>query len=97
MPWESARAWRDDVDANGRGLVGGKLRWVVERTRAWWHQNRRLRVRDERRVEIHDAFLEVGCILLCDNPLNSSFCERLLIIIGHDYDMPFQQGSEESK
>jgi len=59
-------------DANGSGL--GKIRWVVERTIAWLHQNRRLRVRYERRADIHDAFLKIGCILICYNQLNGSFC-----------------------
>jgi transposase len=59
-------------DANGSGL--GKIRWVVERTIAWLHQNRRLRTRYERRAEIHDAFLKIGCILVCYNQLNRSLC-----------------------
>jgi transposase len=43
----------------------GRHRWVVERTFAWLSQYRRLRVRDERRVDIHDAFLTLGCALIC--------------------------------
>jgi len=57
--------------ANGSGL--GKTRWVVERTLAWLHQLRRLRVRYERRSDIHEAFLTIGCIIICWNQLNS-FC-----------------------
>jgi len=57
--------------ANGSGL--GKTRWVVERTIAWLHQFRRLRVRYERRSDIHEAFLTIGCIMICWNQLNS-FC-----------------------
>ena len=38
--------------AHGSGL--GIYRWVVERTLAWLHQFRRLRVRWERRAEIHE-------------------------------------------
>jgi transposase len=45
-----------------RGL--GKIRWVVERTFAWLHQFRRLRVRYERRADIHLAFLLIGCALI---------------------------------
>jgi len=56
---------------NGSGL--GKTRWVVERTLAWLHQLRRLRVRYERRSDIHEAFLTIGCIIICWNQLNS-FC-----------------------
>jgi transposase len=33
----------------------GKTRWVVERTIAWLHQFRRLRVRYERLPSIHEA------------------------------------------
>ena len=56
---------------NGSGL--GKTRWVVERTLSWLHQFRRLRVRYERRSDIHEAFLSIGCIIICWNQLNS-FC-----------------------
>jgi transposase len=48
---------------NGSGL--GRERWVVERTIAWLHQYRRLRVRYERRADIHEAFLAIGCSLIC--------------------------------
>ena len=52
----------------------GELRWVVERTIAWLHQFRRLRVRYERRADIHQAFLTIGCILICFRTLPVSFC-----------------------
>jgi len=48
---------------HGSGL--GKFRWVVERTHAWLHNFRRLRIRFERRADIHDAFLKLGCSLVC--------------------------------
>ena len=48
---------------HGSGL--GKTRWVVERTIGWLHQYRRLRVRYERRVDIHEALLTRGCVLIC--------------------------------
>lgn len=50
---------------HGSGL--GVFRWVVERTLAWLHQNRRLRIRYERRDDIHEAFLSIGCSLICWN------------------------------
>lgn len=56
---------------HGSGL--GKHRWVVERSLSWLHQYRRLRIRWERRPEIHQAFLTLGCILICCN-----FAIRLL-------------------
>ena len=49
--------------AHGSGL--GRERWVVERTLSWLHQYRRLRVRYERRDDIHEAFLQIGCSLIC--------------------------------
>jgi transposase len=48
---------------HGSGL--GQLRWVVERTFAWLNQFRRLRIRYEKRADIHEAFLALGCILIC--------------------------------
>jgi len=39
----------------------GRHRWKVERTGAWLHSMRRLAVRYERRVDIHYAFLQLGC------------------------------------
>jgi transposase len=58
---------------HGSGL--GKTRWVVERTIAWLHQFRRLRVRYERLAEIHEAFLKVGCAIICLRFLQKpSFC-----------------------
>lgn len=56
---EIARRYRE----HGSGL--GKTRWVVERTIAWLHQFRRLRIRYERLPEIHEAFLTLGCALIC--------------------------------
>ena len=35
-------------------------RWVVERTLSWLHQFRRLRIRYERRADIHEAFLTLA-------------------------------------
>jgi hypothetical protein len=49
---------------SGHGSGLGTKRWVVERTIAWLHQYR-LRVRYERRDDIHEAFLAIGCSLIC--------------------------------
>jgi transposase len=48
---------------HGSGL--GSVRWVVERTFAHLHQFKRLHVRYERRAEMHEAMLAIGCCLLC--------------------------------
>lgn len=54
---------------HGSGL--GLWRWVVERTFAWLNQFRRLRVRYERRADIHEAFLALACALICWNLLST--------------------------
>jgi transposase len=59
-------------DAHGSGL--GAVRWVVERTIARLHQYRRLRARCERRADIHNALLKIGCLLICYKALHASFC-----------------------
>jgi transposase len=51
--------------AHGSGL--GTLRWVVEAAFAWLFQQRRLRVRYEKRDDIHQALLIIGCLLICWN------------------------------
>ena len=47
----------------------GRHHWVVERTMAWLSRYRRLAVRYERRQDIHQAFLSLGCALICWNSL----------------------------
>jgi transposase len=37
----------------------------VERTLSWLHRFRRLRVRYERRADLHLAFLTLGCAVIC--------------------------------
>jgi len=56
-----------------RGQGPGRLALVVGRTIAWLHQFRRLRVRYERRADIHQAFLSLGCVLICFRTLTASF------------------------
>jgi transposase len=48
---------------HGSGL--GRWRWVVERTFAWLHNYRRLRIRWERDPLVHMAFLTLACVLIC--------------------------------
>ena len=55
---------------HGSGL--GHARWVVERTFAWLHHFKRLLVRYDRRAEIHEAFLAIGCCLVCYRRLKNS-------------------------
>ena len=48
---------------HGSGL--GTRRWPVERTLSWLSQFKRLRIRFDRRTDIHEAFLQLGCALIC--------------------------------
>src|SRR5260370_24683481 len=48
---------------NGSGL--GRWRWGIERTFAWLNQFRRLRLRYEKRADMHKAFLSLSCALIC--------------------------------
>jgi hypothetical protein len=51
---------------HGSGL--GTQRCVAERPFALLHRFRRLRIRWEIREDIHEAFLSLGCALICSNP-----------------------------
>ena len=51
----------------------GRHRWVVERTLAWLNRYRRLTIRYERDDAIHEAFLSLGCALICWNYLQEGF------------------------
>jgi transposase len=48
---------------HGSGL--GKLRWFVERTVSWLHAFGGLRRRMDRLTELQEAFLRLGCSLIC--------------------------------
>ena len=58
-----ARIARRGVESSSERL--GRHRWVVERTLAWLNRYRRLTVRYERRADIHEAFLHLGCSPIC--------------------------------
>jgi transposase len=50
-------------EGHGSGL--GILRYVVEQTVALLHQFRRLRTRFDRRADVHEAFMKIGCAIIC--------------------------------
>jgi IS5 family transposase len=52
----------------------GRHRWVIERTFAWLNRFRRLTIRYERRLDIHEAFLQLGCAFICWSYLEKTFC-----------------------
>ncbi len=66
----AARIARRGVEPSGRL---GRWRWVVERTFAWLNQYRRLRVRYERRADVHLALVLLGCALICLKQLRRTF------------------------
>jgi transposase len=57
---------------HGSGL--GVHRWVVEATIALLHWFRRLRIRWERRDDIQQAFLTLGCVIICWRRLRTHLC-----------------------
>ena len=65
-----SRIARRGVDSGERL---GCYRWVVERTLSWLNRFRRLKVRYERRADVHQAFLELGCALICWNHVQRSY------------------------
>ncbi len=56
---------------HGSGL--GTYRWVVEQAIGLLHWMRRLRIRWEIRDDIHEAFLTLGCAIICYRRLKGSF------------------------
>lgn len=50
-------------EEHGSGL--GVYRWVVEQAFALLHWFRRLRIRWEIRDDIHEAFLQMACAIIC--------------------------------
>lgn len=54
------------IPKRGEGEHGlGKVRWFIERTLSWFHQFRRLRIRWDRKPEIHQAFLSLAAGIVC--------------------------------
>ena len=70
VPWLAKRNTE-----HGSGL--GRWRWVVERAFAWLNQFRRLRVRYEKRADIHEAFLFLGCAVICWRSLRKEKAKTL--------------------
>jgi transposase len=55
------------------GFAVQPRRWVVERSFAWLHAFKRLRIRSERRADIHQAMLSLACAVICLRRLLTSF------------------------
>jgi len=65
-----ARISRRGIDTSEKM---GQHQWIVELTLAWLGRYRRLKVRNERRADIHQAFLSLRYVLVCWNFLQR-FC-----------------------
>ncbi|QCX82841.1 Transposase DDE domain protein (plasmid) [Streptomyces sp. YIM 121038] len=57
--------------AHGSGP--GQTRWLVERTFAWLHQFKRLRIRYEICADLHLGLLQLACSIICLRRLRTSF------------------------
>ena len=84
--WETAATMQRQSGLRSRGILPllamrrtkhgsglGTWRWVVERTFAWLNQFRRLRIRYDKRADIHEAFLSLGCALICWHALRKTW------------------------
>jgi transposase len=58
-------------DPHGSGL--GVWRYVVEQTLALLHQFRRLRTRFDKRDDVHEALMSLGCSVICWRRLNHGY------------------------
>ena len=58
---DTAIAQRGQMHGSGLGI----FRYVVEQTLALLHQFRRLRTRFDKRDDIHEAFMNIGCAMIC--------------------------------
>lgn len=56
---------------HGSGL--GKVRWRIERTISWLHQFKHLRVRYDRRADIHEGFMSLACSMICWRKLKQGY------------------------
>ena len=65
------RVWKTKKN-RGRPIKKVVPRFQAERTFAWLHMFKRLLVRYDRRHEIHEAFLALGCCLVCFRRLQNS-------------------------
>lgn len=59
-----------------------RVRYVVKRSIANIHQNRRLKLRYEPRYDIHRAFLSLACITICWNRLPEKLKRTKCVLLG---------------
>lgn len=42
-----------------------ETRWIIERTNAWLQNYRRIAMRWDKHADSYEAFIELGCIMIC--------------------------------
>ena len=58
----------------------GRRRYVVERTMSWFDGFRKIRIRDERKIEHFQALHSIACIHICFNQLQrlrTAYCVNI--------------------
>ncbi len=58
---------------NAHGSGPGRTRWAVERTFAWLHQFKHLRIRYKIRADLHLGLLQLACSNICLRRLRTPF------------------------
>ncbi|WP_146095428.1 transposase [Xanthomonas theicola] len=76
------RIARKGIERNDRL---GRHRWVVERTHAWFAGMGKLRIRFERRIDIHLAWLSLACSIICLRLLLPTTSSRVLLAALNQY------------
>lgn len=69
----------------------------MERTLSWLNRKPRLKIRYERRADVHLAFLVLGCVLICWNFIQQGFCQALLVYAARLYVNDIDLWSESGK
>ena len=59
------RAYDSQRRNTPHGSRMGVFRWFVEQTLSLMHQFKRLRVRDDRDDQVHEAFMTLACAIIC--------------------------------
>ena len=62
-----------EVRRTKHGSVLGRFRWVRRAHVCLLNQFRRLRVRYDKRADIHEVFLSLGCALICWQSLRKTW------------------------
>ncbi|GIW59197.1 MAG: IS5 family transposase [Patescibacteria group bacterium] len=65
IPKRRKKGQKEEPRYNKRVKDMYKTRWIVERTNAWLQNYRRVAIRWDKLADSYEAFIELGCILIC--------------------------------